>query len=92
MTSAYMGNTAVSSDCQGNSDSIELEEEEMYGEFFDIPTPESQVFLSWYSGGEVFGQAVPGQEDMEESSISSRDMRQTDLISIHLFGRLSAMR
>ena len=39
---------------KGIPDSIELEEEEMYGEFFDIPTPESQVFLSWYSGGEVF--------------------------------------
>lgn len=39
---------------KGIPECIELEEEEMYGEFFDIPTPESQVFLSWYSGGEVF--------------------------------------
>ena len=33
---------------------IELDEEEMYGEFFDIPAPEAQVFISWFSGGEVF--------------------------------------
>lgn len=39
---------------KGIPESIELPEEEMYGEFFDIPAPESQVFLSWYSGGEVF--------------------------------------
>ena len=26
----------------------------MYGEYFDIPTPEDQVFLSWFRGGEVF--------------------------------------
>ncbi len=32
---------------------VELEEE-MYGEPFDIPQPEEQVFVSWYSGGEVF--------------------------------------
>lgn len=34
--------------------SFELEEEEMYGEFFDIPKPDDQVFISWYRGGEVF--------------------------------------
>src|SRR5215213_6828247 len=33
---------------------IELEREEMYGEFFDIPPPEELVFLSWFPGGEVF--------------------------------------
>lgn len=34
--------------------SFELEEEEMYGEFFDIPKPDDLVFISWYRGGEVF--------------------------------------
>lgn len=34
--------------------SFELEEEEMYGEHFDIPTPDELIFLSWFSGGEVF--------------------------------------
>ncbi|TSA87550.1 trehalose utilization protein ThuA [Deinococcus detaillensis] len=33
---------------------IELEAEEMYGEHFDIPAPDELVFVSWFSGGEVF--------------------------------------
>ena len=33
---------------------IVIEEQEMYGEYFDIPTPEELVFLSTFSGGEVF--------------------------------------
>lgn len=33
---------------------IELDQEEMYGEFFDIPQPDRLVFVSWFSGGEVF--------------------------------------
>jgi trehalose utilization protein len=33
---------------------IELERTEMYGEHFDIPQPDQQVFISWYQGGEVF--------------------------------------
>ena len=33
---------------------IDLPQEEMYGEFFDIPHPEAQVFVSWFKGGEVF--------------------------------------
>jgi trehalose utilization protein len=33
---------------------IELENSEMYGEPFSIPTPEEQVFISWFEGGEVF--------------------------------------
>ena len=33
---------------------IELPEAEMYGEVFDIPTPEQLIFISWFEGGEVF--------------------------------------
>lgn len=33
---------------------IDLPHAEMYGEFFDIPQPESLVLLSWFQGGEVF--------------------------------------
>lgn len=33
---------------------FELEVEEMYGEFFDIPTPDELIFMGWFSGGEVF--------------------------------------
>lgn len=33
---------------------FELEHTEMYGEHFDIPQPDQQVFISWFQGGEVF--------------------------------------
>ena len=33
---------------------IELPHTEMYGEHFDIPQPDQQVFISWFEGGEVF--------------------------------------
>src|SRR3984957_11122113 len=32
---------------------IELESSEMYGEPFDIPSPDELVFISWFEGGEV---------------------------------------
>jgi len=32
---------------------FEIPGSEMYGEPFDIPTPDELVFISWYSGGEV---------------------------------------
>jgi trehalose utilization protein len=38
----------------GLGQTIEIEREEMYGERFDIPAPETLVFLSWFPGGEVF--------------------------------------
>ncbi|GIW03936.1 MAG: trehalose utilization protein ThuA [Thermomicrobiales bacterium] len=38
----------------GLGEYIELPEEEMYGEHFDIPAPDELVFLSWFTGGEVF--------------------------------------
>lgn len=33
---------------------IVLPAAEMYGEFFDIPTPDELIFISWFQGGEVF--------------------------------------
>lgn len=33
---------------------FELPNTEMYGEFFDIPTPDELIFISWFEGGEVF--------------------------------------
>ncbi|HVX46702.1 MAG TPA: ThuA domain-containing protein [Mycobacteriales bacterium] len=33
---------------------IIIEEQEMYGEFFDIPAPDELVFISSFTGGEVF--------------------------------------
>lgn len=39
---------------EGIGEYIELPEEEMYGEHFDIPQPDELVFVSWFEGGEVF--------------------------------------
>ncbi len=39
---------------RGLPEYIELEKEETYGERFEIPTPDELVFISWFSGGEVF--------------------------------------
>ena len=33
---------------------FELSAEEMYGEPFGIPTPDELIFISWFTGGEVF--------------------------------------
>jgi trehalose utilization protein len=38
----------------GIGEYIELAEEEMYGEYFDIPQPDDLIFVSWFTGGEVF--------------------------------------
>lgn len=39
---------------EGIGDFIELPHEEMYGERFDIPEPQTLLFISWFEGGEVF--------------------------------------
>ena len=38
----------------GLGEYFELEHEEMYGELFDIPTPDELIFVSWFPGGDVF--------------------------------------
>jgi trehalose utilization protein len=38
----------------GLGEYFELPCEEMYGERFDVPQPDSTVFISWFEGGEVF--------------------------------------
>ncbi len=38
----------------GIGEYFELPHTEMYGERFDIPTPDKVVFISWFEGGEVF--------------------------------------
>ena len=37
---------------------FELDDEEMYGEFFDIPKPDDVVFGGWFDGGEIFRSGV----------------------------------
>jgi len=39
---------------EGIGEYIEIPHEEMYGERFDIPAPDTLVFISWFKGGEVF--------------------------------------
>ena len=39
---------------EGVPDVVELEQEEMYGERFDIPEPDELLMISWFQGGEVF--------------------------------------
>jgi len=39
---------------EGIGDYFELPAEEMYGEPFGIPTPDELIFISWFTGGEVF--------------------------------------
>ncbi len=38
----------------GLPEHFEIEHEEMYGERFDIPAPDTLVMVSWFQGGEVF--------------------------------------
>ena len=39
---------------EGLGESFVIDAEEMYGEHFDIPKPDSLVLISWFQGGEVF--------------------------------------
>ena len=39
---------------EGLGDSFLLEQEEMYGEPFDIPAPDRLVLVGWFQGGEIF--------------------------------------
>jgi trehalose utilization protein len=39
---------------RGIPNPIVIPEQEMYGEYFDVPTPDELVFISGFSGGEVF--------------------------------------
>lgn len=39
---------------EGVPDHFELEQEEMYGERFDVPEPDELLMISWFQGGEVF--------------------------------------
>jgi trehalose utilization protein len=39
---------------QGVGEYIEVPHAEMYGEHFDVPAPDTLVFVSWFEGGDVF--------------------------------------
>lgn len=38
----------------GLGEYVDIPQEEMYGEFFDIPVPDELVYVGWFRGGEVF--------------------------------------
>jgi trehalose utilization protein len=38
----------------GLDEYFEIPHAEMYGEHFDIPAPDTLVFINWYQGGEIF--------------------------------------
>ncbi|MGF1677577.1 MAG: ThuA domain-containing protein [Candidatus Methylacidiphilales bacterium] len=46
---------------KGIGDYFEIQEEEMYGEPFGIPTPDELLLVSWFTGGEVFRSAATWQ-------------------------------
>lgn len=39
---------------QGLGEYVDIAHEEMYGEPFDIPTPDELVYIGWFEGGDVF--------------------------------------
>ena len=39
---------------EGLGESFVIDQEEMYGEHFDVPAPDALVLVSWFRGGEVF--------------------------------------
>jgi len=39
---------------EGVPHALVLPKQEMYGEYFDIPQPDELIFISWFTGGEVF--------------------------------------
>jgi trehalose utilization protein len=47
----------------GVPESFTLDCEEMYGEPFGIPEPQTTVFIGWFSGGNVFRSGVTFQRD-----------------------------
>lgn len=56
---------------------VDIPEEEMYGEFFDIPKPDDVVFTGWFAGGEVFRSGCTLHVGWAKFSIFSRDTRNT---------------
>jgi trehalose utilization protein len=43
---------------------IQIDRQEMYGEFFDIPVPDEEIFLSTFAGGEVFRSGVASRRGL----------------------------
>jgi trehalose utilization protein len=61
----------------GLPEQIVIEQEEMYGEHFDIPPPDELFLLSWFKGGRCSARAAPGGAARAASPISGRATRPT---------------
>ena len=48
----------------GVPDPIVIPQQEMYGEYFDIPTPDELIFISSFTGGEVFRSGATWQRGL----------------------------
>ena len=66
-----------------------LEEEELYGEQFDIPAPDSLVFTSWFASGHVFRSGCAYKRGLDVFSTSSRGMKRTRPTKTKQYRRLS---
>lgn len=49
---------------RGVPDPILIPQQEMYGEYFDIPTPDELIFISSFTGGEVFRSGATWQRGL----------------------------
>jgi len=70
----------------GLGESFVIEQEEMYGERFDIPAPDELVLVSWFQGGEVFRSAAVSTAAEAGCSTSGPDTRPTRPISTRMSG------
>lgn len=76
---------------QGIGDYIELPNTEMYGERFDIPTPDKLIFISWFEGGEVFVAVAAGKRVMDAYFIFAPAMKPIRFITIKRSSKSSRM-
>ncbi len=64
---------------EGIGEYFELQTEEMYGEFFDIPAPEELIFISWFQGGKYSAAGVRISADSGKFFTSGQDMKSIQL-------------
>ena len=71
---------------------FEIENTEMYGEPFAIPTPDEIVFISWFEGGDVFRSGCTWKRgNGKDFLLRSRGTKSTRSISIPMCEMFCAM-
>ena len=71
---------------------FEIENVEMYGEPFAVPTPEEIVFISWFEGGKFSAPVALGNAAMAKSFTSARATKPIRSIIIRVSGSFCEMR